>query len=96
MSQSTPELEALMKKRAQLDAKIQNIKAKEASQQRKDDTRRKILVGSYILDKYQKSGTMEKIIQELDKFLSKPNDRALFGLTPHDEKAPYQTQPETI
>ena len=96
MSQSTPELEALMKKRAQLDAKIQNIKAKEASQQRKDDTRRKILVGSYILDKYQKSGTMEKIIQELDKFLSKPNDRALFGLTPHDEKALYQTQPETI
>ncbi len=96
MSQSTPELEALMKKRAQLDARIQNLKAKEASQQRKDDTRRKILVGSYILDKNQKSGTMEKIIQELDKFLSKPNDRALFGLTPREEKVPYQTQPETI
>jgi hypothetical protein len=96
MSQSTPELEALIKKRAQLDTRIQNLKAKEASQQRKDDTRRKILVGSYILDKYQKSGTMEKIIQELDKFLSKPNDRALFGLTPRDEKAPYQTQPKTI
>ncbi|MBN9289052.1 MAG: mobilization protein [Gammaproteobacteria bacterium] len=94
MSQLTPELEALMKKRAQLDARIQNLKAKESSQQRKDDTRRKILVGSYILDKNQKAGTLEKIIQELDKFLSKPNDRALFDLPPRDEKA--SSQPETV
>ncbi len=96
MSQSTPELEALIKKRAQLDARIQNLKAKEATQQRKDDTRRKILVGSYILDKNHKADTMDKIIQDLDKFLSKPNDRALFGLAPREEKTPSQTHPERI
>ncbi|MBN9289467.1 MAG: hypothetical protein BGO43_12055 [Gammaproteobacteria bacterium 39-13] len=75
-------LETLVKKKEQLEARIQNIKAKEAAQYRKDETRRKILVGSYILDKHDKAGTLDTLFIELDKFLFKPYDRELFGLEP--------------
>ena len=82
-------LDTLVKKKEQLEARIQNMKAKEAMQQRKDETRRKILVGSYILDKNQKAGSLEKLLSELDKFLFKPYDRALFGFDARkDEKNP--------
>ena len=84
MKKSTSDLELLKKKRDQLDARINDIKAREAMQERKDDTRRKILVGSYILDKHNKAGTIENIVRELDKFLAKPHDRALFGLAPRE------------
>lgn len=89
-------LDTLVKKKEQLEARIQNLKAKEAMQQRKDETRRKILVGSYILDKHQKTGSLEKLFSELDKFLFKPYDRALFGFEPRkEEKAPSGT-PEGV
>ncbi len=73
-------LEELRKKQSQIAARIQTLQAKEVHQKRKDDTRRKILAGSYILDKYQKSGMAEQLVAELDKFLFKKQDRELFGL----------------
>lgn len=47
---------------------------------RKNDTRKKILVGAYILDKYKKEGTTEILKAELDAFLTRKQDRVLFGL----------------
>jgi large subunit ribosomal protein L7/L12 len=88
-------LDALIKKKEQLEARIQNIKAREAMQQRKDETRRKILVGSYILDKHQKAGSLEKLFSELDKFLFKPYDRELFGLEPRKEEKVPASSPES-
>lgn len=89
-------LDALVKKKEQLEARIQNIKAKEATQQRKDETRRKILIGSYILDKYQKAGSLEKLFLELDKFLFKPYDRELFGFEPRKEEKVPSSFPESV
>lgn len=85
-------LETLVKRKEQLEAKIQNLKAKEATQYRKDETRRKILVGSYILDKHDKEGTYEKLISELDKFLFKPYDRELFGLEPRAPETSFKNK----
>lgn len=90
------DLEGLRKKQSQIEARIQMLQTKEQNQKRKEDTRRKILAGSYILDKYEKSGTPERLLAELDKFLFKKHDRELFGLQPREaEKAiPTKTMTE--
>ena len=74
-------LESLTAKRDQLNAQIQAIRAREQAQKRKDDTRRKVLIGSVFL-KMIKDGEMkqEQLDRILDKHLEKERDRALFGL----------------
>ena len=73
-------LEKLLQQQVKLDAKIKAIKEREAYQDRKNETRRKILSGAYILEKHRKEGTMYQLNKELDWFLTRKNDRALFGL----------------
>lgn len=85
-------LDSLTRKKAQLEARIQALKAKEATQSRKDETRRKILIGSYVLEKHLKSNSFDKLLAELDQFLFKANDRLLFGLEPREESK--QTAPQ--
>lgn len=86
MSKTNIALENLLKRQEQIAARIESLKAKEAIQHRKDDTRRKILVGAYVLEKHDKAGTISSLVSELDHFLFKLNDRALFGLPPKNEK----------
>ena len=76
-------LESLTAKRDQLNAQIQAIRAREQAQKRKDDTRRKVLIGSVFL-KMIKAGEMkqEQLDRILDKHLEKERDRSLFGLAP--------------
>lgn len=48
---------------------------------RADDTRRKILAGSYVLDASLKDdAARQRLIAGLDKYLTRTDDRALFGL----------------
>ena len=77
-----------------LDKKISSLQARKMAevarlkkQKRKEDTRRKILVGAYYLDQAEKTGTMEKIIQKMDEFLVREHDRRLFGLSPLSKAA---------
>ena len=74
-------LDTLTAKRDQLNAQIQALRAREQAQKRKDDTRRKVLIGSVFL-KMIKAGEMkqEQLDRILDKHLEKERDRALFGL----------------
>lgn len=53
----------------------------EKVQKRKDDARKKILVGAYIIDKHERAETTEILMEELDMFLSRKKDRELFGLS---------------
>ena len=56
--------------------------------QRSDDTRRKILAGALVLDMMERDEqTKAKFIERLDKFLTRPDDRALFAL-PIQQVAP--------
>ena len=74
-------LEELLKKREQLNAQIQKERNKLYSQQRKEDTRRKILLGALMLEMMKKGELDEKkIIQRLSGFLTKDIDRKLFDL----------------
>jgi hypothetical protein len=74
-------LEILTERKKQLDIQIQALKAKESQQKRKDDTRKKILIGGVVM-KMLKSGEMTdgKLREMLDKHLDSERDRVLFGL----------------
>ena len=74
-------LEELLKKREQLNAQIQKERNKQIEQQRKEDTRRKILLGALMMDLMKKGEIDEKKIKKrLDGFLTLDIDRRLFDL----------------
>ena len=85
-------IESLEKKLQQIKAQLSAEKAREKERQRKDDTRRKILVGAYFLDQAQTEKKMSELVAKLDPFLKKEADRKLFGLPPiasqETDKAP--------
>ena len=73
-------LERLKEQREKLNAKIQLVEARFKTSERKYDTRRKILLGSYYLDKAIKENTMGEVNSIMDKYLKRNSDRELFGL----------------
>ena len=79
-------LEELLKKREQLNAQIQKERNKLSSQQRKEDTRRKILLGALVMEMIKK-GELDKdnIYLKLDSYLTKDIDRRLFDLPLSDK-----------
>lgn len=67
--------------------KIQSLKEKlnyleklERERNKKIDTRRKVLAGSYLLHKY--NDKPDELAKLLDSFLIRDKDRELFGLLP--------------
>lgn len=77
----------LEQKLQQLKVRQQRVAARRAallsSRARKDDTRRKILVGAVILAKVELQEFDERQLRRwLDKALTRRDDRALFGLSP--------------
>jgi len=89
---ATTKLDRLTKKRQQLNAQIQAIKSKENQQKRKEDTKRKILIGGVVM-KMLETGEMpkERLMQILGTHLTRDADRALFELAPK-QKVPEKEQ----
>jgi len=57
------------------------IRAAQSKKNRADDTRRKVLAGALLLEIMDESAeNNESFMKRLDKFLTRPVDRALFGL----------------
>ena len=77
-------LQKLIDQRNQLEERIKRQKMKLDSQERQRDTRRKILAGAYLLEKYKDKP--EELKNLLDKFLSRPADRELFNLNNNPPK----------
>ncbi|MDJ0718058.1 MAG: mobilization protein [Prochloraceae cyanobacterium] len=81
-------IKSLEEKKKQLEARIQKLKAQESAKKRKEDTRRKILLGALvqhlILTGYWSESEIHK---QLDKFLTKSIDRKLFGLAVDSNKS---------
>lgn len=79
------QLEAAQLKVKQLKAKEQQVRARERAknikQERANDTRRKILIGAYILN----SAPDAKIKEWMNDYLKNERDRKLFGLDPKNE-----------
>ena len=74
------QLEKLKQLKAQKQASEARERTKQKEQQRKDDTRRKILLGSYLIKKMQNEANKEKILAELNEYLTENRDRQLFDL----------------
>lgn len=74
-------LEALTKKRDDINQQIQALKARDKAKQRKEDTRRKVLIGGVIM-KMLNNGDLsqERLNNMLEKHLDRDKDRELFGL----------------
>ena len=74
-------LEQLLRKQEELKAQIRKEKNKLSQAKRKQDTRRKILLGTLMMD-MMKQGELDekKIRKKLDGFLTKNIDRKLFSL----------------
>lgn len=68
----------------QLKAQKQKIENEEKSRRkeldRKDDVRRKILLGALTLKKMEDETEKTKILAELNEYLTEDRDRKLFGL----------------
>lgn len=73
-------LERLKGQREKLNARIQATEARFKTSERKRDTRKKILIGSYYLDKAIKENSMDEINSIMDKYLKRNSDRELFDL----------------
>ena len=84
------------KKLQQLKAERDMIEARKLSKvlkgQRADDTRRKILAGSLVLDMMERDeATRKRFMDRLDQHLKRADDRALFGLPEKAEAGNQKT-----
>ena len=71
------------KERDALKKRLATVKKKIREEQRKLNDRRAALVGHCMMQKFSSDpGAKEAMLQDLDGFLSKPEDRELFGLLP--------------
>lgn len=83
-------IKLLEDKLKQEKAKKQKIEARkrtlESKAQRTTDTRKKILVGAFMLDRIAKNEeTKNKVLGQLDQYLTRSDDRELFSLPPLPE-----------
>lgn len=75
------DVEKLKEKKRQLEAKIRKIEAVETQKKRKDDTRRKIIIGSLVLAEAESDPKLRKWLDGvIDRKLINDRDRELFGL----------------
>ena len=82
------QIDKLLDDRKRLDAKLSALKGKEREAERKRETRRKILAGSYLLDQIEREAYSEaQFLADLDAYLTRDRDRALFGLPPLEENS---------
>ncbi len=73
-------LQRLKEKQAKIKARIQAVEAREKVQERKKETRRKILIGAYYWEQAQKNNTLDELKQQMADFLTRDSDRRLFDL----------------
>jgi hypothetical protein len=74
------QIEALIKKRDVLNNRIKLVQNREAKQKQKDDTKRKILIGTYYLEQAIKNNNFDELVKQLDTSLKRDSDRKLFNL----------------
>ncbi|ACB54632.1 50S ribosomal protein L7/L12-like protein (plasmid) [Crocosphaera subtropica ATCC 51142] len=75
----TKKLEKLLEQREKINARIQKARARETAQKRKEDTRRKILLGALVIEMMDKGELDDGVIMKrLEGFLTRDIDRKLF------------------
>ena len=80
MSKSKQSLERLKEQREKINARIQATESRLKTSERKKETRKKILIGSYYLDEALKENKIDDIKKIMNKYLKRNSDRSLFDL----------------
>ncbi len=74
---------AILAKAALIDAELRRRETREAAQERKRDTRRKLLIGAVTLARIERGRLpKEGVMRMMEQDLVRPLDRALFDLPP--------------
>jgi hypothetical protein len=73
-------IEKLKSKQAVLKARLELLENRAKTKERKLETRRKILVGSYFIEKYTNKNEYDELVKLMDKYLTRESDRNVFGL----------------
>ena len=86
-AEPTERLRKLEEAQARIAAEIQRVKGRAAQEARKRDTHRKILAGAMTLDRVARGEVSEqRFLEDMDRFLEKDRDRAVFELPPRQAK----------
>lgn len=73
------ELERAEKRYAQAKARLQALRNREATKQRKLDTRRKVILGGALLDLAERDSGAAAMVERLIRNLSRDQDRKAFA-----------------
>ena len=73
------ELERAEKRYAQAKARLQGLKNREATRQRKLDTRRKVILGGALLDLAERDSSAAAMLDRLVRNLAREQDRKAFA-----------------
>jgi hypothetical protein len=83
MEKRKNQLDKLKEQRDVLNNRIQAAEARQRVSERKQDTRRKILVGAYYWDEAQRNPEQQtQLLKIMADYLTRDSDRRLFGLPP--------------
>ncbi len=94
ISEYKKKIEQLRLAKQKADAREKTLKA---AQERKKDTRRKILIGSMLLEAMRKNAqTNSQYLDHLGKYLTRNDDRALFDLPSIQENSAPASQPQKV
>ena len=89
------ELEKAEKRYAQAKARLQGIRNREATKQRKMDTRRKVILGGALLDLSERDSGAAAMLDRLIRNLAREQDRKAFAnwgeASPGDNPSPAPT-----
>jgi hypothetical protein len=81
MAVVTNDLKKLLEKKAKLDAQIRQRQNRIKSEERRTDTRRKVLAGAAVLEWAKRDAEFStRLTEELATFLTRNNERVLFDL----------------
>ena len=87
-------LRKIEEQQARLKAEAQRVKARAREAERKRETRRLILYGAMLKDRMARGEVPEKVIlADMDKFLTRDHERALFDLPPRPNREKGGSQP---
>lgn len=79
-------LTELLRKQEAIQNRIASVQAKKRKDEDRVLTRKKILIGAYLLEKAKaQPDVLQKLVEEMKTFLTRPNDRKLFGLSVKSE-----------
>lgn len=81
-------LERLKQQQKMLANRISQLESRQRQNERKQETRRKILVGAYYLDTARKTGTIVELNKKMTEFLTRASDKVLFCLPIHNDNVP--------